>query len=140
MIYRENLNKEGFKFYVSNIAVAILAKLGGIPWCLKDKSNDELIVGVGAFKSKQFNQRYLGSTFCFSSDGSFNGFLTAVFTGFEEKRNTLNINKRASCNNDLFINTKIIFTDMNKAMRVWNTIQSKNSTALKNIYFTFLSR
>lgn len=72
-------------------------------------------------------------------DGSFNGFLTSVFVGFEEKRNTLNINKRTSCNNDLFINTKIIFTDMNKAMRVWNTIQSKNSTALKNIYFTFLT-
>lgn len=72
-------------------------------------------------------------------DGSFNGFLTAVFTGFEEKRNTLNINKRTSCNNDLFINTQIIFTDMNKAMCVWNTIQNKNSTALKNIYFTFLS-
>ncbi|RKR13182.1 putative DNA metabolism protein [Maribacter vaceletii] len=72
-------------------------------------------------------------------DGSFNGFLTAVFVGFEEKRKTLNINKRTSCSNNLFIKTQIIFTDMKKAKRVWNTIQNKNSTALKNIYFTFLS-
>ena len=72
-------------------------------------------------------------------DGSFNGFLTAVFVGFEEKRKTLNINKRTSYNNNLFTKTKIIFTDMNKAERVWKTIQNKNSTALKNIYFSFLS-
>jgi len=74
VIYKENLNKDAFKYYVSNIAVAVLAKLGGIPWCLKDKSNDELIIGIGAFKSKQFDQGYLGSTVCFSTDGHFNGF------------------------------------------------------------------
>lgn len=74
VIHNKNINQENFKFSVSNIAVAILAKLGGIPWRLDREINDELIVGIGAIKTKQFNIRYIGSTFCFSNDGVFKGF------------------------------------------------------------------
>ncbi len=74
VIYNKNINKEDFKWSVSNIAVAILAKLGGIPWRLDREINNELIVGIGAFKTKKYNTRYIGSTFCFANDGHFKGF------------------------------------------------------------------
>ncbi len=61
-------------FSVCNIAVAILAKLGGIPWRLDRELNNELIVGIGAFKTRKYNIRYIGSTFCFANDGHFKGF------------------------------------------------------------------
>ena len=73
-------------------------------------------------------------------DGSFNGFLTAVFIGFNEKTNLINIKKNTSKSNELFTNTQVIFTDMDKAKLVWNTIQNKNNAAIKTIYFAFLSQ
>ena len=74
VVYNQNINKENFKFSVSNIAVAILAKLGGIPWRLDREINNELIVGIGAFKTRKYNVRYIGSTFCFANDGHFKSF------------------------------------------------------------------
>lgn len=74
VIFNKNINKENFKYSISNIAIAILAKLGGIPWRLDRELSNELIVGVGAFKTKQYNTRYIGSTFCFANDGHFKGF------------------------------------------------------------------
>ncbi|WP_291870340.1 TIGR03915 family putative DNA repair protein [Maribacter sp.] len=72
-------------------------------------------------------------------DGSFNGFLTAIFFAFEENANSIIIQKNSNKSNGLFSNTCIIFTDMKKAQDVWQTIQSKNNAAIKNIYFAFLS-
>jgi hypothetical protein len=74
VIYNKNINKDNFKFHVSNIAVAVLAKLGGIPWRLDREINNELIVGIGAFRTKKYNTRYIGSTFCFANDGRFKNF------------------------------------------------------------------
>lgn len=74
VIYNKNINADNFKWSVSNIAVAILAKLGGVPWRLDREINNELIVGIGAFKTKKYNTRYIGSTFCFANDGKFKGF------------------------------------------------------------------
>lgn len=74
VVYNKNINKENFKFSVANIAVAILAKLGGIPWRLDREINNELVIGIGAFKTKKYNTRYIGSTFCFANDGHFKGF------------------------------------------------------------------
>jgi len=65
----------GFSYSLPNIAIAILAKLEGIPWRLHRAIYNELIVGVGAFKSKSFASRYIASAFCFSNDGRFKGFL-----------------------------------------------------------------
>jgi len=72
-------------------------------------------------------------------DGSFNGFLTAVFKAFEEKIHVADIQRNGQAQNALFSETEIIFTQMDKAKRVWNGIQHKSSTAIKNVYFAFLS-
>ena len=72
-------------------------------------------------------------------DGSFNGFLTAVFIGFEQRINQADIQRKGQIQNGLFAETETIFTNVEKAKRVWNGIQNRSSTAVKNIYFAFLS-
>lgn len=74
VILRENIAKDNFQHSIRNIAVATLAKLGGIPWRLDREINNELIVGIGAFRTRKYNTRYIGSTFCFANDGHFKGF------------------------------------------------------------------
>ncbi|MGB7395860.1 MAG: TIGR03915 family putative DNA repair protein [Pricia sp.] len=71
-------------------------------------------------------------------DGSFNGFLTAIFVAFEEKIHVADIQKSSLSQNGLFSETETIFTHTNKAKRVWNGIQKKSHSAIKNLYFAFL--
>jgi hypothetical protein len=74
-IFKERPNKAGFNFHLPNIATAILAKINGIPWQLQPTRNrNDLIVGVGAFKSEKIGKRYIGSAFCFNKDGIFQNF------------------------------------------------------------------
>jgi hypothetical protein len=61
-------------YSLPNIAVAILAKLGGIPWRLNTPIKNELIVGIGAFKHIEEDEQYIGSAFSFANDGKFNSF------------------------------------------------------------------
>jgi len=62
-------------FYsLPNIAIAILAKLNGIPWRLDTRLKNELVVGVGAFKHSSIGTQYIGSAFSFSNTGKFNRF------------------------------------------------------------------
>lgn len=63
-----------FHFYLPNILVAIHAKLGGTPWCLEVQANNELVIGISAYKSRELDNKYLGSTFSFSNEGKFQGF------------------------------------------------------------------
>ena len=57
-----------FHFYLPNIAIAILAKLGGIPWKLKEQPYKELIIG---FNTKYINDtKYIGSAVFFDNQGS----------------------------------------------------------------------
>ncbi|MFH6603969.1 TIGR03915 family putative DNA repair protein [Maribacter algicola] len=72
-------------------------------------------------------------------DGSFNGFLTAIFVAFEEKIQVSDIQKNSVSQNGLFSDTETIFTNIEKAKRVWNGIQAKSSSAIKNIYFAYMS-
>lgn len=72
-------------------------------------------------------------------DGSFNGFLTAIFVAFEEKVHVLDIQKNSIGQNALFSDTETIVTRIDKAKRVWNGIQAKSNSAIKNIYFAYLS-
>lgn len=72
-------------------------------------------------------------------DGSFNGFLTAVFIAFDEKIQVADIQKNSVSQNGLFSETETIFTRTERAKRVWNGIQKKSHTAIKNIYFAYLS-
>nr|BFD61611.1 hypothetical protein BdHM001_02920 [Bdellovibrio sp. HM001] len=75
VIFKENILKPSFNYFLPNISIAILAKIGGIPWRLKAPAKDDLVIGFGAFKGK--DRRYLGTTFCFRNDGTFVGFDSA---------------------------------------------------------------
>lgn len=74
VVETETVNDSGFKFSLPNIAIAILAKLQGVPWRLDRSMYNELVVGVGAFKPVNSKHRYIGSAFCFSNNGLFQGF------------------------------------------------------------------
>jgi hypothetical protein len=56
------------------MAIAINAKLRGMPWCLAVQKQNELIVGVGAFRNLETNTQYIGSAFSFDNTGAFNSF------------------------------------------------------------------
>ncbi|MEI6122706.1 MAG: Piwi domain-containing protein [Bacteroidota bacterium] len=74
VIETETILHPTFNFSLPNIAIAILAKLEGVPWRLERAIYNELIVGVGAFKQRNMASRYIGSSFCFSNDGHFQSF------------------------------------------------------------------
>lgn len=63
-----------FAYSIANIGIAMIAKMGGIPWRLSRQPEKELLVGFGAFSSKRYNTRFVGSTFCFSNEGIFHEF------------------------------------------------------------------
>lgn len=66
-IYYQNIRSSQFHFYLPNIAIAILAKLGGVPWKLKEQPYKELIIG---FNAKYINDtQYIGSTVFFDNQG-----------------------------------------------------------------------
>ncbi len=65
---------ESYSYNLPNIAVALLAKLGGIPWKLNIPTKNELIVGIGAFKDTTNDIQYIGSAFSFDNTGSFKNF------------------------------------------------------------------
>jgi hypothetical protein len=66
--------KGNINFWIPNISMAMVAKMGGIPWKLARETEDELIVGFGAFKSTQQETPYIGSSFCFDNEGRFQEF------------------------------------------------------------------
>ncbi|AWX46224.1 hypothetical protein HME9304_03256 [Flagellimonas maritima] len=72
-------------------------------------------------------------------DGSFNGFLTAVFIAFEEKLEVVDIQRNSQEQGGLFSETETIFTNVEKAKRVWNGIRNKSNNSISQIYFAFLS-
>lgn len=74
VIYKDNINNPSFNYFLPNIAIALLAKLGGIPWRLYRPIQNDLIVGIGAKWIHGTQKRYIGSAFCFKNDGSFKGF------------------------------------------------------------------
>lgn len=73
-IYYKNIDSSNFKYHLPNIAVAILAKLGGIPWKLDTVSSEKMIVGFGV--KRLDDNTYLGNTICFKDDGEFYKFET----------------------------------------------------------------
>jgi hypothetical protein len=84
VLYKENLAKDDFYYFLPNIYVAMLAKLGGIPWRLAEDPEDDIIIGIGAFKPQDSPHRYVGSAFCFSNKGIFE-----AFNCFREKETTM---------------------------------------------------
>lgn len=73
-IFYKNIDSPSFKFHLPNIAVAILAKLGGIPWKLDTVASEKMVVGFGVKRLE--NNTYLGNTLCFKEDGEFYKFET----------------------------------------------------------------
>lgn len=67
-------SESNFAYTLQNIAIAINAKLGGIPWRIAVPKYRELIVGVGAFKHYDTNTQYISSAFSFDNTGAFNSF------------------------------------------------------------------
>jgi hypothetical protein len=63
-----------FHYSLTNIALAMLAKLDGIPWRLNTPVKNELIIGVGAFRQNDTRLNYIGSAFSFDNKGGFNNF------------------------------------------------------------------
>ena len=74
VLEREKMDSSGFRYFIPNIQVAMLAKLGGIPWTLDVPDSKELVVGVGAFKQRGRMVRYIGSACSFACDGHFKGY------------------------------------------------------------------
>lgn len=74
VLEREKMDSSAFCYFIPNIQVAMLAKLGAIPWTLAVPDSQELVVGVGAFKQQGRMVRYIGSTCSFAGDGHFRGY------------------------------------------------------------------
>lgn len=74
-----------------------------------------------------------------SYDGSFNGFLTALYTAFAKGWNVSNFAKQGAKQDELFTNNEHVFTDTDLAKKVWYGLERKSKIATKHIYFSFLS-
>jgi len=74
VIFKDKINDPSFNYYLPNIAIAMLAKLGGVPWRLYRSIKNDLIIGVGADRSKIATNSFVGMAFCFRNDGIFKGF------------------------------------------------------------------
>ena len=74
VIFKENVLSSSFNYFLPNIQIAILAKLGGVPWRLNREPNKELIVGIGAFYCSTKKTKFVGSASCFNNEGEIKGF------------------------------------------------------------------
>lgn len=72
-INHKGIREGSFHYYLPNIAVAILAKLGGIPWKLKNKKYDELVIGFN--QKKIGDDRFIGSAVFFTNEGNLGGVI-----------------------------------------------------------------
>jgi len=66
-INRDKIFQDNFHFSLPNIAIAILAKIGGIPWRLQRKKYKQLIVGFNVYKEN--DATFLGSAVYFDNEG-----------------------------------------------------------------------
>ena len=74
VISKDKMSNRSFNYFLPNIAVALLAKLGGIPWRLYRPIKNDLVMGIGADRSVLSENRFIGTAFCFRNDGRFRGF------------------------------------------------------------------
>ena len=73
-------------------------------------------------------------------DGSFKGWLSAVFDIYEHRYQSVEIGKEENFQQNIFGNAHYVNTDENKAGRVWKGLQQKLSeTVLQHLYHTWLS-
>ena len=71
--YRKLSERNSLKWSTSNIALAMFAKLGGIPWLVKPSNNNCLILGLGSShkldKETGHVTKYFAYTVCLDSSG-----------------------------------------------------------------------
>lgn len=73
-------------------------------------------------------------------DGSFEGFLSGVFSVYEEKLKVVEMHPPGKSVQELFGETGEIVTNPEKAQRVWNSLKKKTSLAgLRDLQWAFLS-
>lgn len=65
---------KNFEYSLANISTAMMAKMGGKPWGIDGAVGKELVVGVSAYKQRNWEKPYAGSAFVFGNDGGFNRF------------------------------------------------------------------
>jgi probable DNA metabolism protein len=76
----------------------------------------------------------------FLYDGSYEGFLTAVFEVYHQKRTDVRIRKQVSGALGLWGETVVVETDMEKSTRVWEGMKKKISEeASRHFYANYLS-
>lgn len=82
---------------------------------------------------------YLGTqTYVF--DGSFAGLLTAIFDSYQRKHKHVKLLEKVHFEPDIFAAHLEVYTDTEKAKRVWNGLKNKISkTHQKHFYSAFLS-
>jgi len=71
--YRKLGERNSLKWATSNLALAMFAKMGGIPWTVKSSNNNCLILGVGSChkvnKESRRITKYFAYTVCLDSSG-----------------------------------------------------------------------
>ena len=73
-------------------------------------------------------------------DGTFDGFLSAVFLVFEQKIESVTIQNEFVAQTGLFSENETVITDIEKANRVWKGIKAKlSSSGSYQLYYSFLS-
>jgi len=73
-------------------------------------------------------------------DGSFEGFLTAVFDVYEYRMKDVDILPAKQRQDNLFVETHLVQACENKAQRVWKGLRERiSSRAATQVYYTFLS-
>lgn len=73
-------------------------------------------------------------------DGSFEGFLSAVFTVYEEKLTHVDIQREGNVQRSFFGDIQEIITNKTHADRVWDGLTKKLTTYGRNqLYYSFLS-
>jgi hypothetical protein len=72
-IDRDKMMQAGsaFNYWIPNLAIAVIAKLGGVPWIPDKHETKDLITGFGLYATSKYNMRVVGSSVCFSNDGHF---------------------------------------------------------------------
>lgn len=70
-IERSKIFSENFHYYLPNISIAMLAKLGGVPWKLQSDKYNQLVVGFNIFRGEDNN--FIGSAIYFDNDGLLKG-------------------------------------------------------------------
>lgn len=106
-IERNKIFMDNFHFSLPNIAIAMLAKLGGVPWKLEKEHYKQLTVGFNIFKNQQ--NPYLGSAVYFDNQGIIRQVKGFQYSSIDNISNELinSINEYKLTNSDEDI-TKIV--------------------------------